>query len=95
MQGTNNDHNYHTGIQANDIVSTLQFLGMIKYWRGKHVILKKENIIEDYLERTRRRPKDREISAEFLKWKPYEPSGKEKRQAEQIKKKQEERQKQR
>jgi len=83
------------GIQANDIVSTLQFLGMIKYWRGKHVILKKENIIEDYLERTRRRPKDREISAEFLKWKPYEPSGKEKRQAEQIKKKQEERQKQR
>merc|ERR1712142_1134622 len=66
------------GIQANDIVSTLQFPGMIKYWRGKHVILKKENIIEDYLERTRRRPKDREISAEFLKWKPYEPSGKEK-----------------
>ena len=57
--------------------------------------MKKENIIEDYLERTRRRPKDREISAEFLKWKPYEPSGKEKRQAEQIKKKQEERQKQR
>jgi len=83
------------GIQSNDIVSTLQFLGMIKYWRGKHVILKKENIIEDYLERTRRRPTDREISAEFLKWKPYEPSGKEKRQAEQIKKKQEERQKQR
>jgi len=83
------------GIQSNDIVSTLQFLGMIKYWRGKHVILKKENIIQDYLDRTRKRPKDREISAEYLKWKPYEPSGKEKRQAEQIKKKQEERQKQR
>ena len=90
-----NDVFNNSGIQSNDIVSTLQFLGMIKYWRGKHVILKKENIIEDYLERTRRRPTDREISAEFLKWKPYEPSGKEKRQAEQIKKKQEERQKQR
>ena len=76
-----------------DIVSTLQFLGMIKYWRGIHVILKKEGIIEDYLERTRKRPKDKEISSEFLKWKPYEPSGKEKRQAEQIRKKQEERQK--
>jgi len=81
------------GIQSYDIVSTLQFLGMIKYWRGKHVILKKEDIIEDYLERTRRRAKDKEISAEYLKWKPYEPSGKEKRQAEQIKRKQEERQK--
>ena len=33
------------GIQTYDIVSTLQFLGMIKYWRGKHVILKKEDII--------------------------------------------------
>ena len=84
---------YHSGIQSYDIVSTLQFLGMIKYWRGKHVILKKEDIIEDYLERTRRRPKDKEVSAEYLKWKPYEPSAKEKRQAEQIKRKQEERQK--
>jgi hypothetical protein len=43
--------------------------------------------------RTRRRPRDKEISAAHLKWKPYEPTAKEKRQAEQIKKKQEERQK--
>ena len=41
--------------------------------------------------RTRRRPRDKEISAVHLKWKPYEPTAKEKRQAEQIKKKQEER----
>ena len=34
-----------------------------------------------------------EISPAHLKWKPYEPTAKEKRQAEQIKKKQEERQK--
>jgi len=81
------------GIQSYDIISTLQFLGMIKYWRGKHIILKKEDIINDYLERIRRRPRDKEISSDFLKWKPYEPTNKEKRQAEQIKKKQEERQK--
>ncbi len=24
---------------------------MIKYWRGKHIILKKEDVINDYLER--------------------------------------------
>jgi len=81
------------GIQAYDIVSTLQYLGMIKYWRGKHVILRKEDVIADYMERVRSRPRDKEISPAHLKWKPYEPTAKEKRQAEQIKKKQEERQK--
>ena len=81
------------GIQTYDIVSTLQFLGMIKYWRGKHVILKKEDIIKDYMDRQRKKIKDKEISEEYLKWKPYEPTAKEKRQAEKIKKKQEERQK--
>ena len=75
------------GIQTYDIVSTLQFLGMIKYWRGKHVILKKEDIIKDYMDRQRKKVKDKEISGEYLKWKPYEPTAKEKRQAEKIKKK--------
>jgi len=81
------------GIHSYDIISTLQFLEMIKYWRGKHIILKKEDVINDFLDRQKRRPRDKEISAEYLKWKPYEPTAKEKRQAEQIKKKQEERQK--
>ena len=47
------------GIQAYDIVSTLQYLGMIKYWRGKHVILRKEDVIADYMERVRSRPRDK------------------------------------
>jgi hypothetical protein len=42
---------FFPGIQSYDIISTLQFLGMIKYWRGKHIILKKEDVINDYLER--------------------------------------------
>lgn len=29
-------------IQSYDIVSTLQALGMMKYWKGKHIILKKQ-----------------------------------------------------
>jgi len=82
------------GIHSYDIVSTLQYLGMIKYWKGKHVILKKEDIISDYLARFSRRTENhKQISESYLKWKPYEPTAKEKRQAEQIKKKQEERQK--
>ena len=29
-------------IYSYDIVSTLQALGMMKYWKGKHIILKKQ-----------------------------------------------------
>lgn len=29
-------------INAYDIVSTLQALGMMKYWKGKHIILKRQ-----------------------------------------------------
>merc|ERR1711962_1772495 len=61
----------------------LYYLCMIKYWKGKHVILRKEDVIADYMERIRTRPRDKEISATHLKWKPYEPTAKEKRQAEQ------------
>ena len=29
-------------IDTYDIVSTFQALGMMKYWKGKHIILKKQ-----------------------------------------------------
>lgn len=34
------DISVETGILSNDIISTLQYIGLIKYWKGKHVILK-------------------------------------------------------
>ena len=36
------DLSVETSIHANDIVSTLQALGMLKYWKGKHLVLKKQ-----------------------------------------------------
>jgi len=36
------DLSQETAINANDIVSTLQALGMLKYWKGKHLVLKKQ-----------------------------------------------------
>ncbi|QQP41640.1 Histone acetyltransferase, partial [Caligus rogercresseyi] len=74
------------GINSSDIVSTLQYLGMIKYWKGKHIILKKEDLIEDFLRKMRNRTPSRKIYASALKWKPYEPTSRERRQAIQIKK---------
>ena len=47
------DVSQETAINANDIVSTLQSLGMLKYWKGKHLVLKRQvSIILEYL-RTR------------------------------------------
>ena len=50
------------GINPGDIISTLQVLGMIKYWKGQHVILKKEDLIDEYLEKSRSRPKHRQVT---------------------------------
>jgi histone acetyltransferase MYST2 len=35
-------------INSYDIVSTLQALGMMKYWKGKHIILKKQ-VLNDWV----------------------------------------------
>ncbi|XP_014226486.1 histone acetyltransferase KAT7 isoform X1 [Trichogramma pretiosum] len=60
-------------IDSSDIVSTLQALGMMKYWKGKHIILKKQDVIEDYKERVKRRGTTlKEIDPECLKWSPFQ-----------------------
>ena len=53
------------GINPGDIISTLQVLGMIKYWKGQHVILKKEDLIDEYLQKSRSRPKHRQVIFEI------------------------------
>ncbi|XP_054714830.1 histone acetyltransferase KAT7-like [Uloborus diversus] len=42
------DLSQETAITAYDIVSTLQALGLLKYWKGKHIVLKRREIINDY-----------------------------------------------
>lgn len=62
-------------INSYDIVSTLQALGMMKYWKGKHIILKKQDEIEEYNDRVKRRDfAHKEIDKKFLKWIPFTPS---------------------
>ncbi|XP_053406544.1 histone acetyltransferase KAT7-like [Mercenaria mercenaria] len=61
-----------TAINANDIVSTLQALGMLKYWKGKHLVLKRQDLIDDYLEKVSKRPADMKmIDPSHLKWTPH------------------------
>jgi histone acetyltransferase MYST1 len=37
-----------TGIKAEDIISTLQSLDMIKVWKGQHVVYVRQDIISDF-----------------------------------------------
>jgi len=68
------DISQEMAINSYDIVSTLQALGMMKYWKGKHIILKKQDVIEEYVERSKRRGGDyKEIDRECLKWTPFVP----------------------
>ncbi|XP_046358489.1 histone acetyltransferase KAT7-like isoform X1 [Haliotis cracherodii] len=65
------DVSQETAINANDIVSTLQALGMLKYWKGKHLVLKRQDLIDDYLEKKAKRPPDHKaIDSACLKWTP-------------------------
>jgi histone acetyltransferase MYST2 len=66
------DLSQETAINSYDIVSTLQALGMMKYWKGKHIVLKKQDVIDDHVQRIKRRsPTDvRILDAACLKWRP-------------------------
>lgn len=66
------DLSQEMAINAYDIVSTLQALGMMKYWKGKHIVLKKRDVIEEYQERAKRRGPDwRHTDPKYLRWRPF------------------------
>lgn len=66
------DVSTETAINANDIVSTLQALGMLKYWKGKHLILRRQDLIDSFLEKKIKRPTDfKTIDPSCLKWIPH------------------------
>ncbi|XP_065225223.1 histone acetyltransferase KAT7 [Planococcus citri] len=69
------DMSQELAINSYDIVSTLQVLGMMKYWKGKHIILKKQEVIQEYLEKRskRRHPVYKEIDPKCLRWHPPNP----------------------
>ena len=64
------DISQETGVNAYDIISTLQAMGMLKYWKGKHLILTRQDLLDDY--RVNRRKKDsfKRIDPSCLRWTP-------------------------
>ncbi|KAL7044075.1 hypothetical protein ACKWTF_001765 [Chironomus riparius] len=64
------DISQEMAINSYDIVSTLQALGMMKYWKGKHIILKKQDILKDYEEQSKKR-NSLKIDPNCLQWTPF------------------------
>lgn len=69
------DISQEMAIHSYDIVSTLQALGMMKYWKGKHIILKKQDVLDEYVERVKRRGSLlKEVDPTCLRWTPPQPA---------------------
>ncbi|KAG5674531.1 hypothetical protein PVAND_004493 [Polypedilum vanderplanki] len=64
------DISQEMAINSYDIVSTLQALGMMKYWKGKHIILKKQDVLKDYEEQSKKRQLLK-IDPNCLQWTPF------------------------
>ncbi|XP_051573675.1 histone acetyltransferase KAT7-like isoform X3 [Myxocyprinus asiaticus] len=59
-----------TAVNPVDIVSTLQSLQMLKYWKGKHLILKRQDLIDDWKTKEDKRGSNKTIDPVALKWSP-------------------------
>lgn len=44
-----------SGIKCDDLVSTLQYYGMLKYWKGKHIVLKRKELLDEYAKKLEHR----------------------------------------
>jgi len=60
-----------TSIKTEDIISTLQSLNLIKYWKGQHIISVTPKIIEEHLKTM---SKQTMIDPKCLHWTPFTPS---------------------
>nr|XP_040045849.1 histone acetyltransferase KAT7-like isoform X2 [Gasterosteus aculeatus aculeatus] len=59
-----------TAVNPVDIVSTLQSLQMLKYWKGKHLVLKRQDLIDDWKAKETKRGNGKTIDPKALKWTP-------------------------
>ncbi|TRZ09213.1 hypothetical protein HGM15179_017891, partial [Zosterops borbonicus] len=60
-----------TAVNPVDIVSTLQALQMLKYWKGKHLVLKRQDLIDEWMAKEAKRSNsNKTMDPSCLKWTP-------------------------
>lgn len=60
-----------TSITQEDIISTLQSLNMIKYWKGQHVICVTPKLVEEHLKSAQYRKPVLTVDTACLRWAPH------------------------
>jgi len=61
-----------TGIKTEDIISTLQSLNMIRFWKGQHVVFVMQDFLKKYMsEQKRKKNKLRLCDGKYLSWVPH------------------------
>lgn len=66
-----------TAIKTEDIISTLQSLNLIKYWKGQHIISVTPRVIEEHLKNNSKQTV--RIDPSCIHWVPYQSNSKTKR----------------
>lgn len=65
-----------TSITQNDIISTLQSLNMIKYWKGQHVICVTPKLVEEHIKSAQYKRPVLTVDSSCLRWEPPRKSQK-------------------
>lgn len=65
------DISARTSIRPDDIVATLQSLGLLKWWKGQHIISATPKLIEEHLRASRAPNRNMDIDPARLSWTPY------------------------
>ncbi|XP_075245886.1 histone acetyltransferase KAT7-like [Convolutriloba macropyga] len=66
-----------THVHINDLVSTLQFLKLVKFWRGSHVIVKKQDVIDAFIvKQTKKATSLKAVDPNCLYWSGPPPKSK-------------------
>ena len=59
-----------TSISHDDVLSTLQALNMVKYWKGQHVICVTPKIVEEHMKSAQYRKPMLTVDTDYLRWAP-------------------------
>merc|ERR1719283_526671 len=68
-----------TSITQGDIISTLQSLNLVKYWKGQHVICVTPKLIEEHLRSSEYKKPALTVDCSNLRWNPPKKSNKAKK----------------
>lgn len=59
-----------TSISQTDIISTLQSMNMVKYWKGQHVICVTPKLVEEHIRSSQYKRPRLCVDSNALRWSP-------------------------